>query len=69
MSDQIDPLEVHNYAGTIVVFSKETGNGVRIELRKRLVVIDPGEARQIAHWLLEAADSMQGPETTRKASA
>jgi hypothetical protein len=62
-ADQTDPLVVHNGAGRLVIFSKETGAGVRIELKRRLVIVDPSEARQIGRWLLEAAESME-PERT-----
>jgi hypothetical protein len=59
-ADQTDPLVLERrFAGTLVVFSQETGDGVRIELKRRVVVIDPSEARQIARWLLEAVDSME----------
>ena len=58
----IEPLEFHNYAGTIVVFSKESNAGVRIELKRRLAIIGPDEARDVAHWLLAAADTIDPEE-------
>jgi hypothetical protein len=59
MSTTEAELQIESGGGRLVVFSKETGVGVRIELKRRLVIIDAGEARRVARWLLQAADSME----------
>lgn len=54
-----EPLAIQNYAGKVVVFSKITGHGVRIELKNRLTVIGPDEARRVGEWLLQSADEIE----------
>jgi hypothetical protein len=63
MTEQMEPLEFHSYAGPIAVPAIESRAGVQIEVKRRLAVIDPLEARTLADWLGAAADSIEPQRT------